>query len=51
LQPQRQINFYHGNYTFYVEEREKIEKKKIEEFKRQQEFIKKEENLINRFRA
>ncbi len=51
LQPQRQINFYHWNYTFYVEERDKIEKKKIEEFKRQQEFIKKEENLINRFRA
>lgn len=51
LQPKRQINFYHWNYTFYVEERERIEKKKIQEYSRQQEFIKKEENLINRFRA
>jgi hypothetical protein len=34
-----------------VEVREKVEEKKIEEWERQQEFIKKEENLINRFRA
>ncbi len=51
LQPARQINFYHCNYSKYVEEREKVEEKKIEEWERQQEFIKKEENLINRFRA
>lgn len=51
LQPARQINFYHCNYSKYVEEREKIEQKKMIEWERQQEFIKKEENLINRFRA
>lgn len=51
LQPARQINFYHCNYSKYVEEREKVEEKKMEEWERQQEFIKKEENLINRFRA
>lgn len=51
LQPARQINFYHCNYSKYVEEREKVEEKKMAEWERQQEFIKKEENLINRFRA
>jgi ATP-binding cassette, subfamily F, member 3 len=51
LQPARAINFYHTNYSKYVEEREKYEEKKMEEWERQQEFIKKEENLINRFRA
>ena len=51
LQPERQLNFYYWNYSYYVVEREKIERKKVEEYKRQQEFIKKEENLINRFRA
>ncbi len=51
LQPARQINFYHCNYSKYVEERGKVEEKKMAEWERQQEFIKKEENLINRFRA
>lgn len=51
LQPARAINFYHSNYSNYVEEREKVENKKMEEWERQQDFIKKEENLINRFRA
>ncbi len=51
LQPARQINFYHSNYSKYVEERGKVEEKKMAEWERQQEFIKKEENLINRFRA
>lgn len=51
LQPARQIHFYHCNYSKYVEEREKVEEKKMDEWERQQEFIKKEENLINRFRA
>jgi hypothetical protein len=32
-------------------DREKIEEKKMAEWERQQDFIKKEENLINRFRA
>jgi len=51
LQYLRQINFYHWNYSYYVSEREKVEKRKMENWQRQQEFIKKEENLINRFRA
>lgn len=51
LQPARAINFYHCNYSKYVIEREKYEEKKIQEWERQQEYIKKEENLINRFRA
>lgn len=51
VQPKRGITFYHSNYTLYLQERERIEKKKIEVFKREQEFIEKEEKLINRFRA
>lgn len=51
LQPQRQLKFYHSNYTWYIEEREKNESKWNENYKRQQDFIKKEETLINRFRA
>jgi len=51
MQPTRAINFYHSNYSKYVLERGKVEDKKMEEWERQQEFIKKEENLINRFRA
>jgi len=34
-----------------LEERDRIEKKKMENFKREQEFIEKEERLIDRFRA
>lgn len=51
MQPTRAINFYHTNYSWYVVERKKVEEKKIAEWERQQDFIKKEENLINRFRA
>lgn len=51
MQPARAINFYHTSYSWYVEERKKVEEKKLAEWERQQEFIKKEENLINRFRA
>ncbi len=51
MQPCRSLNFYHMNYSQYVEEREKVEEKKTDEWERQQDFIKKEENLINRFRA
>jgi len=51
LQPARAINFYHCSYSEYVIQREKIEEKKMQNWERQQEFIKKEENLINRFRA
>ncbi|NVP17418.1 ABC-F family ATP-binding cassette domain-containing protein [Candidatus Gracilibacteria bacterium] len=51
VQPKRGITFYHTNYTGYLEERDRIEKKKMENFKREQEFIEKEEKLIDRFRA
>lgn len=51
MQPARAINFYHTSYSWYVEERKKVEERKLAEWERQQEFIKKEENLINRFRA
>ena len=51
MQPARAINFYFTNYSWYVIQREKIEEKKMAEWERQQDFIKKEENLINRFRA
>lgn len=51
VQPKRWITYYHTNYTWYLTERDKIEKKKLEDYKREQEFIDKEEKLINRFRA
>ena len=51
VQPKRGITYYYTNYTWYLSEREKIEKKKVENYKREQEFIEKEEKLINRFRA
>lgn len=51
LLPKRPLNFYHYNYSKYIEEREKIWERQIKEWEMQQEFIKKEENLINRFRA
>ena len=51
VQPGRGLTFYHTNYTDYVYERWKIEKKKMENWKREQEYIQKQEALINRFRA
>lgn len=51
LQPARELTVYHGNYTYYVSERARVEKKKMQEWERQDEYIKKQENLINRFRA
>ena len=51
IQPKNSINYYHSNYSWYVIEREKVEKKKKENYKREQEYIQKEEKLINRFRA
>lgn len=51
VQPKRGITFYHSNYTWYLDERERTEKKKLEVYKREQEFIEKEEKLIDRFRA
>ncbi len=51
VQPKRGITFYYSNYTWYLHERDRIERKKLEVFKREQEFIEKEEKLIDRFRA
>lgn len=51
VQPARGLTFYHTNYTDYVYERQKTEKKKLENWKREQEYIDKQETLINRFRA
>jgi len=45
------IEFYHTNYTWYISERERREIKKWQNFERQDEYIKKQEQLINRFRA
>ncbi|MDQ7022341.1 MAG: ATP-binding cassette domain-containing protein [Candidatus Gracilibacteria bacterium] len=44
-------NFYNQNYTGYVEQREKVEAKKIGEHSRQEEYLLKQKSLINRFRA
>ncbi len=45
------VEFYHTNYSWYIEERKKREKKKMQDWEREQEYIKKQEQLINRFRA
>ncbi len=51
IQPQRDLTIYHSNYSNYIIERKKVENKKNENYKRQQEYIEKQEKLINRFRA
>ena len=51
IEPKKWLTFYHSNYSDYVIEREKVEKRKLEDYKREIEFIEKEEKLINRFRA
>ena len=51
IQPQRSATMYHANYSEYVIEREKREKKKLDEYERQEEYIWKQNQLINRFRA
>ncbi len=45
------IEFYHTNYSWYVIERDNREKKKTQNFNRQNDYIKKQQQLINRFRA
>jgi ATPase subunit of ABC transporter with duplicated ATPase domains len=42
---------YHSGYTDYVVEREKVEKIRTNDWQRQQDYITKQEQLINRFRA
>jgi ATP-binding cassette subfamily F protein 3 len=51
IQPLRPINFYHTPYSQYIIEREKKEKKLMEDYERQQEWIKEQTGLVNRFRA
>lgn len=51
LQGARAINFYHSNYSDYIIERDKREKKLQEDFERQDEYIKEQTWLVNRFRA
>jgi ATPase subunit of ABC transporter with duplicated ATPase domains len=42
---------YHSGYSDYVIEREKVEKIRMDDWGRQQDYIGKQEQLINRFRA
>lgn len=51
VQPKRGLTIYHHNYSDYVVQRWFIEKKKMDNWKRQEEYIDKQEWLINRFRA
>ncbi|MCH8518497.1 ATP-binding cassette domain-containing protein [Candidatus Gracilibacteria bacterium] len=51
IQPQRAATMYHCSYSDYIGEREKVEKNRIDDWGRQQEYIEKQEQLINRFRA
>ena len=51
IQPWLTLTYYHTNYSGYVIERKNIEHKKLLEFKRQQDYIDKQQALINRFRA
>lgn len=51
VQPARALSLYHCNYSEYVVEREKKEKKIQEDFERQDDWIKSQEWLVNRFRA
>jgi len=51
IQPQKPATMYHSAYTDYVIEREKVEKIRMDDWERQQEYIEKQTGLINRFRA
>ncbi len=51
VQPNRALTFYHTNYSWYVDQRGRTEKKKMDDWKREQEYVHKQETLINRFRA
>lgn len=51
VQPKRGLTIYHHNYSDYVTQRGYIEKKKMDAWKRQEDYIDKQEWLINRFRA
>jgi len=51
IQPGRPSTMYHSGYSDYVIEREKVEKIRMDDWERQQDYIGKQEQLINRFRA
>ena len=51
IQPNLPATMYHSGYSEYVIEREKIEKIRNDDWERQQDYIGKQEQLINRFRA
>ncbi len=45
------ITLYKGNYSFYLEEKELRDELQQNQFENQQQYIKEQERLINRFRA
>ena len=45
------ITLYKGNYSFYLEEKEVRDELQASQFENQQQYIKEQEKLINRFRA
>ncbi|MDD5213171.1 MAG: ABC-F family ATP-binding cassette domain-containing protein [Candidatus Gracilibacteria bacterium] len=47
----REVKLYHGNYTHYLSEREKYENIAVEKWQMQEEYLKEQTTLINRFRA
>ncbi len=47
----REVKLYYWNYTHYLSEREKYENIAVEAWLRQEEYIKEQQLLINRFRA
>lgn len=51
VQPQRPLNLYHVAYSEYVLERDRKEKKLLDDYERQVEWIKDQTQLVNRFRA
>lgn len=51
VQKSRGLTYYFSNYTWYLAERDRIEKKKMDDYKREEEYLDKQKNLINRFRA
>ncbi len=48
---QQKISVYNGNYTFYLEEKSGRDEIQRSQFKNQQQYIKEQEKLIDRFRA
>ncbi len=47
----QKITIYNGNYSFYLEEKTEREDLQRSQFKNQQQYIKEQEKLIDRFRA